>query len=110
MHDSDADSSVGVFEQSSRLLTITGTSKSEGGADVILEQVLIYDVCSAEPLTRRESEILQLIIQGLPNKQIARLLCRSERTVEYHRNRLMRKMGVRNAAGLVKRAIAIGLA
>ncbi len=61
-------------------------------------------------LTKRESEILQLIIAGRTNKEIAQTLYRAERTVEYHRNRLMRKLGVHTAADLVKHAIVMGLA
>ena len=63
-----------------------------------------------EPLTKREAEILRLIVAGKTNKEIARIFCRAERTIEYHRNRLMRKLGVHNAAGLVKRAVAMSIA
>ncbi len=77
--------------------------------DKLLENTLGNSINIAEPLTNREAEILQSIIAGKTNKQIARKLCRSERTVEYHRNRLMRKLNARTAADLVKRAIATGI-
>ncbi len=78
--------------------------------DELLENTLGNGISMAESLTNRETEILQSIIAGKTNKQIARKLCRSERTVEYHRHRLMRKLNARTAADLVKRAIATGIA
>ena len=54
-------------------------------------------------------EVLQLIVDGNTNKRIAQKLYRTERTVEYHRNRLMGKLDAHNAADLVKRAIAMGI-
>ena len=77
--------------------------------DELLENTLINNIEIGEPLTRREGEILHLIVSGKTNKEIARMICRTERTVEYHRNRLMRKVGANNAADLVNRAIAMGI-
>jgi DNA-binding CsgD family transcriptional regulator len=48
------------------------------------------------PLTRRESEILALISQGLPNAEIARRLWISEQTVKFHLTNIYRKLGVSN--------------
>ncbi len=77
--------------------------------DGVLESALIFDLDKDIPLTRREGEILRLIVAGRTNKQIATRLSRSERTVEFHRNRLMRKIGAHNAAQLVKSALAMNL-
>jgi DNA-binding NarL/FixJ family response regulator len=78
--------------------------------DELLEDTLIFSIDNADfELTRRECEILLLIAAGQTNKQIARQLSRSERTVEYHRNRLMRKMAAHNAAELVRKAIVSGI-
>ncbi len=77
--------------------------------DGFLEDTLFNDVVISEPLTKREAEILRLIVSGKTNKKIARQLCRTERTVEYHRNRLMRKLDAHSAADLVRRAIAVGI-
>ena len=60
-------------------------------------------------LTRRESEILALIAQALSNKEIASRLYISDQTVSVHRKNIMRKMGVCNAAGLVKAAYELGI-
>jgi len=77
--------------------------------DSALEATLVHDVLIDESLTRREIQILKSIVAGQTNKQMARTLCRSQRTIEYHRNRLMRKLNAHNSAELVKRAIATGI-
>jgi len=78
--------------------------------DGLLENVLVSNVVMDGPLTMRETQILRSIIAGKTNKQIARTLCRSQRTIEYHRHRLMRKLNAHSAAELVKQAIAMGIA
>ena len=57
-------------------------------------------VAVPNPLTARESEILDLIAQGLTSKQIARQLSISPYTVNTHRDNLRRKLGVHNGAQL----------
>jgi DNA-binding NarL/FixJ family response regulator len=56
-------------------------------------------------LTERELEIIGLIVKSLTNKQIADKLCISELTVNTHRKNAMRKLDIKNTAGLVKFAI-----
>lgn len=58
-----------------------------------------------ESFTLRELEVAQLIAEGNSNKQIARRLARSIKTVESHRAAAMRKAGVRSAAEFVRFAI-----
>ncbi|HNT50615.1 MAG TPA: response regulator transcription factor [Cyclobacteriaceae bacterium] len=60
-------------------------------------------------LTRREKEILELIVKEHTTQQIADQLSVSVKTVEAHRSHLMDKLGVRNLAGLVKVALERGL-
>ncbi len=60
-------------------------------------------------LTKREEEILRLIIQEKTTKEIAEELFISEKTVENHRSSLMMKLDAKNMAGLVKKAISTGL-
>lgn len=60
-------------------------------------------------LSRRELQVLTLIADGFTNKQIADELGISVRTVETHRERLMRKLNVQGTAALTKAAIALGL-
>jgi DNA-binding NarL/FixJ family response regulator len=59
-------------------------------------------------LSSREREVLQFIVEGLPNKQVAERLHLSVRTVEKHRQRVMRKVGARRATELVKIAVTRG--
>jgi two-component system response regulator NreC len=60
-------------------------------------------------LTDREREVLQLLVEGRTNAQVAELLFVSAKTVDNHRTRLMEKLGVHNAAGLVRFAARRGL-
>ncbi|GEO40523.1 FixJ family two-component response regulator [Skermanella aerolata] len=60
-------------------------------------------------LTPREREVLEHVTSGLMNKQIAALLGLSEITVKIHRGNLMRKMGARSLADLVRKAEALGI-
>ena len=62
-----------------------------------------------DKLTRREKEILRLIVSGMTNKQIAEDLCISAKTVDTHRTRMMKKINVNNTASLVRFAIYSGL-
>jgi len=60
-------------------------------------------------LTSRESEVLQLIAEGQANKQIAAELGISVKTVEKHRNSLMRKLDIHDTASLTRHAVALGI-
>ncbi|MEO1656668.1 MAG: response regulator [Pseudomonadota bacterium] len=53
-------------------------------------------------LTPREREVAELLTEGLSNKEVGRTLDCSPRTVEIHRARVLKKLGVRNVAGLVR--------
>lgn len=53
-------------------------------------------------LTRREREVLQLVANGLSNKEAGLKLAISSRTVEVHRLHVMRKLGARNTADLMR--------
>jgi DNA-binding NarL/FixJ family response regulator len=56
-------------------------------------------------LTRREEEVISLVARGLTSFDIGKKLNISPRTVETHRARIMTKIGVSNAAGLVRYAL-----
>jgi two-component system, NarL family, nitrate/nitrite response regulator NarL len=60
-------------------------------------------------LSRREIEVLRLIAQGYSNKEIARHLNLGVRTIESHRERVMRKLSIRSVAGLTRFALDQGL-
>lgn len=61
-----------------------------------------------QPLSTREIEVLQLIADGLMTRDIAHRLFVSDNTIEFHRKRIMRKLGASNMAQLVKEGIARG--
>lgn len=60
---------------------------------------------SANGLSPREREVLQLIAEGYSNKQIAEILCISIKTVQAHRMNLMSKLDLHDRADLIKYAI-----
>ena len=60
-------------------------------------------------LTNRQRQILQMIAEGRQNKEIATILNVSVRTVEFHRSRLMSKLGAHTVAELTRFAIQEGL-
>jgi len=60
-------------------------------------------------LTPREREVLVLIAEGKSNKEIADQLNIGVRTIETHRERIMRRLNIHSVAGLTKYAIANGL-
>ncbi len=60
-------------------------------------------------LTFRQTEVLQLIAEGWGNKEIANLLNVSVKTVEFHRGRIMVKLGAHSAADLIRYAFQSGM-
>lgn len=82
---------------------------SSGIADTVVEAYLRDENESPSLLTSRERQILQLVAEGNASKEIARLLNLTIKTVESHRNRLMRKLETGNIAGLVRHAVRQGV-
>ena len=82
-----------------RLLQISRTAREQGLAPGTTRQ----------KLTSREEEVLQLVAEGAPNKQIAEELGISPKTVDKHRQQLMAKLGIHDTAGLTRYAISSGM-
>jgi len=57
-------------------------------------------------LTKRESEVLKLIVEGLTSYEISEKLSISNRTVEAHRSNILKKVGVKNTAELVRKTLS----
>jgi DNA-binding NarL/FixJ family response regulator len=64
---------------------------------------------SSVQLTGRQREVLQLIAEGRVNKEIAATLKVSVKTVEFHRGRIMSRLGVHSMAELIRWAVQAGL-
>lgn len=77
--------------------------------NLLLEESKHLNPCMGTALTNGESRVLQLIINGKSNKQIANILHRSVRTIEVHRSRIMGKLGAENLIDLLKKAATMGL-
>lgn len=109
------DSSVDLLNEAIRAV-LTGTHY----LDPALPAHLLDEALSEEPpgedhldpysfLSNREREVLQLTAEGLTMKEAAQRLRISPRTVEKHRESLMRKLGIQNRADLVRFAVYRGL-
>ena len=61
------------------------------------------------PLSRREQEVLRLLADGQSSKQMARQLYVTNKTIVWHRQNIMNKLGIRTIAGLTKYAVRVGL-
>lgn len=72
-------------------------------------QRLRGDEPSAEALSPRQREVLQLIAEGHSTKEIARRLDLSVKTVDTHRSQLMKQLDIHEVAGLVRYAMRAGL-
>lgn len=70
------------------------------GRQMLAQQDAIRDRIAS--LTRREREVLELIVKGLASKVMAEEMGLSKRTVELHRSRVMDKMGASSIAQLVR--------
>jgi DNA-binding CsgD family transcriptional regulator len=62
-----------------------------------------------DPLTGRERQVLQLVAEGKTTKEVAVILDVSVKTAETHRTKLMEKLDIHSAAGLVRYAVRRGL-
>lgn len=64
-----------------------------------------FQLSNEDKLTKRETEVLRLIAEGLTSKQIAERLSLSITTVNSHRTKIMKKLNIHEIVGLVKYAI-----
>jgi DNA-binding NarL/FixJ family response regulator len=96
-----------------RLVSINKTYISHEIADLVVKDYLAntnaVEGSSAELLTAREREVLQLIVEGKTNSKIAEALKVSIKTVETHRHTIMVKLEIKSIAELTKFAIREGL-
>lgn len=74
-------------------------------ADIIFENEDLFGKQKNVNITKRESEILELILEGHKNREIAGKLSIAERTVEFHKQNIYLKLEVNNSIDLFKKAI-----
>jgi DNA-binding CsgD family transcriptional regulator len=85
----------------------SGVNDHDGNSRHEADQRLVDEQSRAgtKPLTRREREVLRLVSEGCSNKEGAKLMNISYRTFECHRAEVMRKLGAKNTAELVRLAL-----
>jgi DNA-binding NarL/FixJ family response regulator len=103
---SDADESlitaVDTLRQHKPFLT---SGVTEFMLDGFLRDMSVPDLSTRDPVTPREREIIQLLTEGLSNKEAAARLGISVKTIEAHRANIMRKLRLRSVTDLVRYAI-----
>jgi DNA-binding NarL/FixJ family response regulator len=81
--------------------------------ETVIEHIRKFDAGAPksplESLSDREREVLQLVVEGKANTEIAHALSLSVKTVETYKSRLMNKLGINDIPSLVKFAITHGL-
>ena len=92
---------VGYHYLSPPLTELAVEAYSEKAKDTLIDA---YDT-----LTMREREVLHLTARGHVNAEIARRLVISRRTVEFHRSRIMRKLGLHSQSDIIFYAIKRGI-
>lgn len=96
------------FSQDAIIAAVTAAIdalKGEGGADSGTREI----ASRRDSLSRRERDVMERLIDGLTNKEIARDLQISPRTVEVYRAGVMDKMHAANLSHLVKMGLALGM-
>jgi DNA-binding NarL/FixJ family response regulator len=88
---------------------VSAVKQVAAGRQVLDPRLGKIDWLEAPKLTTRELEVLQLIVHGKSNKEIATVLSVSANTVAVHRANIMETLGIHNTAELVVTAIRMGL-
>jgi len=80
-------------------------------SNVLVEAMNAPDIPEPVPggLTGRQREVLRCVARGLSNKEIARELAISPKTVEFHRGQLMQRLDIHDVATLTRYAVTAGL-
>lgn len=89
------------------MLDAVSSALARDGERLAAERSIATLRSAFESLTPREHEVLELVVAGMLNKQIASALSLSEITVKIHRGQVMKKMNARSLADLVRKAEAL---
>ena len=82
---------------------------SERAIEAYVQKAVASAPAALGKLTAREREVLYFVVEGYKNSEIANKLAISPRTVETHRARMMRKLGLHTQADLMRLALQLGL-
>jgi len=99
------DSSKKELDNAIKQVSTGGQYFSSGVTHSLMAKNEKSEIGGGVELTKREVEILQFIADGLTNREIGEKLFISHRTVDTHRTNLMKKLEVKNIAGLISYAI-----
>jgi DNA-binding NarL/FixJ family response regulator len=80
-----------------------------GLSRLVVEAYIAKTEVPPDPLSPRERQVLQLLAEGKKTREVAELLCVSVKTAESHRARIMKKLGIKETAGLVRYALRQGV-
>ena len=91
-----------------------GTVSAARGSRIIADAIVVAaredeESAPVEPLTPREVQVLELLVEGLSNKVIAARLGISDQTVKFHAAAICGKLGAANRTDAVRKAIRKGL-
>ncbi len=86
-----------------------GTYLHPGLSDMVVEAYLQGGAPPAGPLSPRERQVLQLLAEGKKTREVAALLGLNVKTAESHRTRIMKKLDLKETAGLVRYALREGV-
>jgi two-component system response regulator NreC len=95
--------------QAIRAVVNGGTYLHPGLSRVVVEDYISRADIPADPLSPRERQVLQLLAEGRKTREVAALLSLSLKTAESHRARLMKKLDIKETAGLVRYALREGV-
>jgi DNA-binding NarL/FixJ family response regulator len=100
---------AGELIQAVRAVVNGGTYLHPGLSRVVVEAYISRTEIQPEPLSPRERQVLQLLAEGKKTREVADLLCVSIKTAESHRTRIMKKLDIKETAGLVRYALRRGV-
>jgi DNA-binding NarL/FixJ family response regulator len=110
----------GLLDRNASAAAIVAAARSVAAGQVVLDRDLADNLLLppvpapaaaplVEPLTARETEVLQLLAEGMTNRAIAQQLAISEHTVKFHVNAILGKLDAQSRADAVMRATRLGL-
>lgn len=100
-----ADSNLQLVDRAEQAEAVVSLSSALNGPrrDRLVSAELV------EQLTKRELEVLELVANGLPNREIAHALSISEHTVKFHLASIFGKLGVSTRTEAVQRGVRLGV-